>query len=107
MTFESIDQKLADINTLECDADATPEQEALAMQRMINSGLAWRMQGSYGRAAMDALEAGFCMLGTERRTDYYGNRIPARDDVQEGTKGSRGNVVEQRGEEWAVMLEGA
>jgi hypothetical protein len=37
---------------------------------------------------------------------YYGNRIPSRNEVKEGTKGSRGYVVAAMGEDWAKMLEG-
>lgn len=97
---------LDDINTLECDEDASEEAEALALQRAINSGM-WSLQGSYGRTMMGAIEAGTCMLGTKPARDYFGNLIPSRDMVQEGTKGSREFVVEQRGEEWAAMLDAA
>jgi hypothetical protein len=29
-------------------------------QNLINSGLAWQLQGSYGRQAMRLIEAGLC-----------------------------------------------
>lgn len=29
-------------------------------QNLINSGLVWELQGSYGRTAMRLIEAGFC-----------------------------------------------
>lgn len=57
-------------------------------QQAINSGLAWRLQGSYGRTAMQMIEEGYCILGEERHTDYYGNVVPSRYDVKPGTKGS-------------------
>ena len=63
------------------------------LQDNINSGIVWKMEGSQGRAAMGAIEAGACMLGEEPKRDYYGNRIPARSEVQEGTKGSFQNSV--------------
>lgn len=78
---------------------------ARAMQAVINSGDAWRMQGSFGRACMAAIEAGQCMLGVRGNRDYWGNWVPARDQVKAGTKGSRGYVVERMGEEHAAMLE--
>ena len=30
-------------------------------QELINSGLAWEMQGSYGRTAKALLDAGYCV----------------------------------------------
>lgn len=58
------------------------------MQDMINSGQAWKMEGSYGREAMRLLESGACMLPKVKRLDYYGNLVPSRDVLQEGTKGT-------------------
>lgn len=75
-----------------------------AMQRTINSGT-WGLQGSFGRAMMAAIESGQCLLGREPAHDYYGNRIPGRDEVKPGTKGSRGFVAEAMGEDWAAHME--
>jgi len=54
----------------------------------INSGDIWMWEGSVGRFANDMLEAGICMLPTERTRDYYGGTFPSRYDVKPGTKGS-------------------
>lgn len=97
---------LEDVRTLEEDEGASPEDEALALQRAINSGM-WSLQGSYGRSMMAAIEDGTCMLGKVPAHDYWGNHIPSRDEVAEHTKGHRSFVVDQRGEEWAAMLEAA
>lgn len=94
---------LNDINIIECDEEATEEEYFLAIQRTINSGM-WGLQGSYGRTMMDAIESGRCMLGKSRARDYYGNTIPGRDDVQEGTKGSYDYVADAMGSEWADMM---
>jgi len=75
-----------------------------ALQRQINAGSIWHMQGSMGRAAMDAIESGNCVLGVERFRDYWGNLIPARTDVKNGTKGSRLFVKRARGEGWARAM---
>ena len=64
------------------------------LQDRINSGIVWKMEGSQGRAAMSAIEAGACMLGEEPKADYWGNRIPVRSEVKEGTKGSFQNSVD-------------
>lgn len=58
------------------------------MQEKINSGLCWKLEGSYGRAAMAMLESGACMLPETQHKDYYGNTVPSRNDLQEGTKGT-------------------
>jgi hypothetical protein len=58
------------------------------IQAMINSGQAWKMEGSYGRSAMSLLECGACMLPKEAHFDFYGNRVPSRDDLKNGTKGT-------------------
>jgi hypothetical protein len=74
------------------------------LQKAINSGSAWSLQGSYGRAMMAAIESGNCMLGTSRARDYWGNPIPSRDDVQPGTKGSYDFVADHMGPEWADLM---
>lgn len=58
------------------------------MQSCINSGLAWHLEGTVGRNAMSLIEQGACMLGEESRKDFWGNTVPSRKMVKEGTKGS-------------------
>jgi hypothetical protein len=62
-------------------------------QDMIFSGQIWKMEGSMGRMAMANLESGACMLPKEVTFDYYGNRIPSRDELKKGTKGTFQNSV--------------
>ena len=64
-----------------------------SMQDMINSGQAWQMEGSIGRAAMDLLESGACMLPLTPHSDAYGNRVPSRDMLQGGSKGTLENSI--------------
>ena len=63
------------------------------MQLRINDGSIWHMEGTMGRSAMDALETGACYLGNEHTYDYWGNRIPAIGEVQEGSVGSLQNSI--------------
>lgn len=58
------------------------------MQKLINSGMAWKLEGSFGREAMALLESGDCILGLKGHYDYYGNYVPSRFEVKSGTKGS-------------------
>ena len=96
---------LNDIDLIEGETTCTMQEYAAAMQRAINSGMAWKMQGSYGRAAMEALESGACMLGRESCRDYWGNVIPGRDDVKPGSKGSKALVIKTHGKKYANQLE--
>lgn len=63
------------------------------LQEMITSGIAWKMEGSVGREAMSALKSGACMLPLRPMYDAYGNCIPSRDDLVEGTKGTLTNSI--------------
>lgn len=67
---------------------AQKEAGAWEMQELINSGMAWKLEGSIGRSAMDALESGACMLPLVLRMDYYGNKVPPRNVLKAGTKGT-------------------
>lgn len=62
-------------------------------QFLIDSGNAWKMEGAIGREAMHLIETGACMLPKKAYRDYYGNRIPSRDELKEGTKGTYQNSV--------------
>lgn len=77
------------------------------IQAMINSGDAWKLEGSVGRHAMDLLEAGICMLPKKTKIDYYGNLVPSRDDLKAGTKGTYKNAKNfwQRVKEGEIVIE--
>jgi hypothetical protein len=63
--------------------------EVEAMQALINSGHAWTLQGSTGRACMQAIRDGVCALGATDHIDAYGNHVPSRFQVKAGTAGKR------------------
>ncbi len=66
---------------------AEQDEEAASLQTLIDQGV-WSLEGSMGRAMMRAIEDGRCILGPAPAHDYWGNRIPAEYEVQDGTKGS-------------------
>jgi hypothetical protein len=68
--------------------DATVDETIDAYQELIDTGDAWRLEGSVGRTAMALIEQGLCILGPTGHRDYYGNYVPSRDEVEPGTKGS-------------------
>jgi hypothetical protein len=61
------------------------------MQDSINSGMIWKGEGWGGREAMRLLDSGACMLPKEFKVDYYGNKVPSRDVLKQGTKGTYQN----------------
>lgn len=63
------------------------------MQEAIIDGSIWKFEGTMGRMAMDHLKSGMCYLGDTTTSDFYGNRIPAIHEVQEGTTGSLQNAI--------------
>ena len=81
------------------------DEEIIEAQKLINSGMAWMMEGSIGRFCNALLEKGQVMLGTKGYKNFYGNYVPSRDEVKAGTKGSKQFVQEQMGEEYANELE--
>jgi hypothetical protein len=95
---------LGDINNIETEDEVDELEYYQSIQRAINAK-AWSFQGSYGRAMMEAISAGKCLLGKEPCNDYWGNRIPSRYEVKEGTKGSEGYVDECSGSEWLRAME--
>jgi len=56
---------------------------------------------------MAAINSGHCLLGPNAARDYWGNVIPSRDDVKEGTKGSISFVEAAMGGDWLFEMEGA
>ena len=70
------------------DDDLTQEEHAEEMQKIIDDGSVWKMEGSMGRQAMYYIEMGFCLLGEVAHFDYWGNKVPSRYEVKAGTKGS-------------------
>ena len=97
---------LNDIDTIESNEDFDELEYFQSIQRAINSGM-WGLQGSYGRTMMEAIESGRCMLGTSPARDYYGNYIPSRDQVKDGTKGSASYVQDRMGADWLDDMENA
>lgn len=93
---------LNDILTMQ-DSESSDQLQYESTQRLINAGQ-WGLEGSVGRAMMDAIDNGYCLLGKNRARDYYGNFIPSRDDVVEGTKGSYQFVVDRMGQDWADRM---
>ena len=60
----------------------------LSIQELIDTGQAWMLEGHIGRQCMDAIDNGYAILGPVAMRDFWGNRIPSRDEVKPGTKGS-------------------
>jgi len=96
---------LEDVNNIEFDEEISEADYYESIQRAINSGM-WSLQGSYGRTMMDAIESGYCLLGLKSASDYWGNTIPSRLQVKDGTKGSWEYVKQRNGVVWANKMAG-
>ena len=57
-------------------------------QDLIDNGNAWKMEGAIGRRCMSYLNAGVCFLPLVDHYDYWGNEIPSRNKVANGSTGS-------------------
>ena len=64
-----------------CGEEPTEEEIIKAWQSLVDSGAVWSLQGWYGRTAMDMLNEGVLQFPDKETFDYYGNRIPTRQDV--------------------------
>ena len=73
------------MNKLEAE---TLKFEVQTMQGMINDGSVWRMEGDYGRRAMELIRAGYCELAEQRYKDAWGNVVPSKHDIKPGEPGA-------------------
>lgn len=69
--------------------DATEEEVLAGYQELVNTGVAWHLEGHVGRTAMGLIESGKIMLGLIGHHNYWGSYIPSRYEVPPGTVGSQ------------------
>jgi hypothetical protein len=85
LTNEQAEKVLAGVRAAQEEAGLTE------IQGWIESGQAWKLEGAVGRAAMNHLETGECFLPTVSHRDAYGNKVPSRDELKPGSKGTLEN----------------
>jgi hypothetical protein len=88
----------------QAERDGLNEYPVPFLQNLIDTGEGWRWEGALGRAVVEALEDGRCVLGTTAHRDYYGRVVPARGDVAPGEKGSLEYANRLRAERGAPLL---
>ena len=69
-------------------ADGRDHYPVPFLQNLIDNGEGWQSESELGHAIVTALDDGTCVLGPVPHRDYHGNVVPARKDVEPGTKGS-------------------
>ena len=57
-------------------------------QELVDTGMAWKMEGFVGRTCMDMLKSGALFLPLKDFSDYYGNVVPSRKKLKPGTTGT-------------------
>lgn len=62
--------------------DASAEDQLRAWQYLIDKGICWKLQGYFGRTAMQLIEEGLCKAAKTTQYDYYGNRLPSRKELE-------------------------
>lgn len=78
--------------------DVTEKEFIAGYQHLIDTGLAWQLEGHVGRTASSLIEQGLCTLGKQGHRDYWGNYVPSKTEVKEGTKGSVNYAKERQSE---------
>jgi len=59
-------KKISIAKIMQYENDELNDEETIELfQELINTGLAWQLQGHYGRFAMELLEEGFCQHPNE------------------------------------------
>ena len=48
------------------NGELTPEEAIAGFQRLIDSGIVWHLQGSYGRTATQLIRQGLCQAATTK-----------------------------------------
>ena len=60
------------------DYNLSEKEQLQLWQKGVDSGIVWKLQGWYGRAASDLISRGLVKRPKKKTTDYYGNPIPTR-----------------------------
>lgn len=68
--------------------DATEEDILDTFQHLVDTGIAWHLEGTVGRCASEMIQSGAIMLGETPQRDYYGHVVPSRWQIVPGSPGS-------------------
>ena len=62
------------------DPDINNKEELAMLQKLVDSGEIWHMEGFIGRIAADLLEYGYLKYPENRTYDFYHNPVPTRKE---------------------------
>jgi len=74
------------------------EEDVLKLfQHLVDTGMAWSLQGSYGRAAKSLLDQGLIQPANSDRSDAYGQTVPGQPRDDQGLKHEDSPSLEDEG----------
>ena len=65
------------------DPDVENEEELAELQKWVDDGRIWHMEGYIGRTAAALLDEGYLKYPEHRTYDYWGNPVPTRKEWEE------------------------
>lgn len=60
------------------DPDIDNKEEMAVIQKLVDTGEVWGLEGHIGRMVHDLIEAGYLQFPDHRTYDYWGNPFPTR-----------------------------
>ena len=65
------------------DPDVENKEELAELQKWVDDGRIWHMEGYIGRTAAALLDEGYLKYPEDRTYDYWGNPVPTRKEWEE------------------------
>ena len=77
------------------DPDVENKEELAELQKWVDDGRIWHMEGYIGRTAAALLDEGYLKYPEDRTYDYWGNPVPTRKEWEEAQEKARLKVLQK------------